>query len=85
MIKQLREWFELNRPYCFDIGDLTALLYTLCAMGCMGGYDMSPLFLIASTIGVATCWQARRINLVVLNVALWIMNVYNLILIVIGG
>ena len=84
MIKKLRTWFELNRPYKFDIADLTALLYTLCAIGCMLGYNMTILFCVAATIGVATCWQAKRINLVVLNVALWVMNVYNLILMIWG-
>ena len=79
MIKALKRHFELNRPYKFDIADLTALLYTICAVGCMMGYNMTILFTIAATIGVATCWQARRINLVVLNVALWVMNVFNLI------
>ena len=74
----MRKWFELNKPYRFDIGDLTAFLYTICAIGCMLGYNMTILFAIAATIGVAFCWQARRINLVVLNVALWVMNVYNL-------
>ena len=74
----MRKWFELNKPYRFDVGDLTALLYTICAVGCMLGYNMTILFAIAATIGVAFCWQARRINLVILNVALWAMNVYNL-------
>ena len=74
----MKIFFELNKPYRFDIGDLTALLYTICAIGCMLGYNMTILFAIAATIGVAFCWQARRINLVVLNVALWVMNVYNL-------
>ena len=74
----MRKWFELNKPYRFDVGDLTALLYTICAVGCMLGYNMTILFAIAATIGVAFCWRARRINLVILNVALWAMNVYNL-------
>lgn len=75
----MKNFFELNKPYRFDIGDLTALLYTICAIGCMLGYNMTILFAVAATIGVAFCWQARRINLVVLNVALWAMNVFNLI------
>ena len=81
----MRKWFELDKPYHFDIGDLTALLYTICAIGCMLGYNMTILFCIAATIGVAFCWQARRINLVVLNVALWAMNVFNLVTMIIGG
>ena len=75
----MKNFFELNKPYRFDIGDLTALLYTICAIGCILGYNMTILFAVAATIGVAFCWQARRINLVVLNVALWAMNVFNLI------
>lgn len=74
----MKNFFELNKPYRFDIGDLTALLYTICSIGCMLGYNMTILFAVAATIGVAFCWQARRINLVILNVALWAMNVYNL-------
>lgn len=84
MVQKLKKYFELTRPYHFDIGDLTALLYTICAIGCMLGYNMTVLFCIAATIGVAFCWQARRINLVVLNIALWVMNVYNLILMIWG-
>lgn len=78
-MNKLRGYFELNKPYKFDIGDLTALLYIICAIGCMMGANMTVLFCIAATIGVAFCWQARRINLVVLNVALWVMNIYNLV------
>lgn len=77
-MKKIIKYFELNRAYRFDIGDLTALLYTICAIGRMMGANMTVLFCIAATIGVATCWQARRINLVALNVALWAMNAYNL-------
>lgn len=79
-MKKLINFFELNRTYQFDITDITALIYVVCAMGVMMGMNMTILFTIGATIATAFCWQARRINLVVLNVALWAMNVYNLIL-----
>lgn len=79
-MKKLINYFELNRAYQFDITDITALIYVVCAMGVMMGMNMTILFTIGATIATAFCWQARRINLVVLNVALWAMNVYNLIL-----
>ena len=79
-MKRLINYFELNRTYQFDITDITALIYVVCAMGVMMGVNMTILFTIGATIATAFCWQARRINLVVLNVALWAMNVYNLIL-----
>lgn len=84
-MKKLIKWFELDRHYKFDIADLTALMYTICAIGCMMGYNMTILFAVAATIGVATCWMARRVNLVVLNLALWIMNLYNCIMLIVGG
>ena len=72
----MRKFFELNRPYKFDPTDLTALIYVVCAVLGMMGKDTGLLFLIGSAIGTAFCWQAHRINLVVLNVALFIFNFY---------
>lgn len=72
----MRKFFELNRPYKFDPTDLTALIYVVCAVLGMMGKNTSILFLIGSTIGTAFCWKARRINLIVLNVALFIFNLY---------
>ena len=74
-----KNWFELNRTYRFDVTDITALVYVLCAVLVMCGINATIPFFIGATIATAFCWQARRINLVVLNVALWAMNVYNLI------
>lgn len=79
-MKKLMNFFELNRAYQFDITDITAFIYVVCAIGVMMGMNMTILFTIGATIATAFCWQAHRINLVVLNVALWAMNVYNLIL-----
>ena len=79
MIKKITNYFNLNRAYQFDITDIIALIYTACAVGVMMGVDMTILFFIGSTIATAFCWQARRINLVLLNVALWCMNLYYII------
>lgn len=84
MIKKLCEWFELNHPYRFEVTDLTALIYTICAIGVMLGANMTIPFCIGAVIATAFCWQARRLNLVVLNVALLVMNVYNLIVMIWG-
>ena len=79
LIGKLKNFFNLNRPYEFDITDITALIYTACAIGVMCGADMTVLFFIGSVIATAFCFQARRINLVLLNVALFAMNCYYLI------
>ena len=78
-MKKIKEYFNLDRPYQFDITDITCIIYTICAMGVMLGADMTILFFIGSAIATAFCWQARRLNLVLLNVALFAMNTYYLI------
>ena len=84
-MQKLKTYFHLDRPYEFDITDITALIYTICAVGVICGIDMTILFFIGSTIATAFCLQARRINLVALNVALWFMNAYYVICMMIGG
>lgn len=84
MIKKITNYFNLNHTYEFDITDITALIYTACAIGVICGFDMTILFFIGSTIATLFCLQARRVNLVVLNVALWFMNLYYLIIMIWG-
>lgn len=72
----MRKFFELTAPYKFEVGDLTAFIYVICVVLVFCGIDNSILFLIGSAVGTAFCWQAHRINLVVLNVALFIFNLY---------
>lgn len=78
-IGKIKKYFNLNRAYEFDITDITALIYTICAVGVICGMDMTVLFFIGSTVATAFCWNARRLNLILLNVALWFMNLYYLI------
>ena len=79
MLKRFKEYFELNKPYKFDIADLTAIIYTACAIGIMLGANMTVLFFIGSLISTVTCWTAKRLNLVLLNGALFALNLFNLI------
>jgi hypothetical protein len=76
---KIKNFFELNRPYKFDPTDLTATIYLLCTVLGIMGMNVTPLFLLGSAIGTAFCWQAHRINLVVLNVALFILNLVSFI------
>ena len=78
-MNKIKEYFHLDHPYEFDITDITAVIYTFCAIGVMLGADMTVLFFCGSLIATAFCWQARRLNLVLLNVALFAMNTYYLI------
>ena len=79
LIGKIKTFFNLNHAYEFDITDITALIYTICAVGVMCGADMTVLFFIGSTIATAFCLGAHRLNLVVLNVSLFAMNTYYLI------
>ena len=76
---KIKNFFELNKPYKFDPTDLTATIYLLCTVLGIIGMNVTPLFLLGSAIGTAFCWQAHRINLVVLNVALFILNLVSFI------
>ena len=75
---KFKTFFNLNRSYQFDITDITSIIYTLCAAGVMMGYDMTVLFVIGAVISTAFCWQARKLNLILLNVSLLMMNLYYL-------
>ena len=76
---KIKNFFELNNPYKFDPTDLTATIYLLCTVLGIMGMTVTPLFLLGSAIGTAFCWQAHRINLVVLNVALFVLNLVSFI------
>lgn len=72
----MRKFFELHGKYKFDPTDITAIIYAWCAILGIMGKNVSILFLIGSAIGTAFCWQAHRINLIVLNVAMLIFNLF---------
>ena len=79
MIKKFINYFNLNCPYQFDVTDVVAPIYTICAIGIIAGFNMNILFFIGSAIATATCWQARRLNLVLLNASMFILNLYNVL------
>jgi hypothetical protein len=79
MVTKLKNYFELKQKYKFDVTDLTALIYVLCTILGIIGVNVTPLFLIGSAIGTAFCWQARRINLIVLNGSLFVLNLVSFI------
>lgn len=85
LIGKLKSFFNLDRPYEFDITDITALIYTICAIGGIMGANMTILWCIGATVATAFCWEAHKINLVVLNVALWVMNMWSLFQMIIWG
>ena len=85
MVNHIKQFFDLNHPYKFEATDLTAFIYTICAIGGMMGANMTIFWCIGASIATAFCWEAHKINLVVLNVALWAMNMWNLFQMIIGG
>jgi hypothetical protein len=78
-MKKIIDYFNLKNPYQFDIADITCIIYTICAIGVIMGKNMTILFFIGSAIATAFCWQARKLNLVLLNVSMFVMNGYYLI------
>ena len=84
LIGKIKKYFNLDRPYEFDITDITCIIYTVCAIGVMCGADMTVLFFIGSAIATAFCWQAHKLNLVLLNASMFAMNGYYLITLIWG-
>lgn len=84
-MQKLKTFFELDRTYEFDATDITAFIYCACAVGAILGANMTALFLLGSIIGTIFCFKARRINLIVLNVALLVLNLYSFIIMIVGG
>ena len=84
LIGKFKNYFNLNRPYEFDITDITAIIYTICAIGVIAGVNMTIPFFIGSAIATTFCWQARKLNLVLLNVSMFAMNGYYLIAMLMG-
>ena len=74
----MKEYFELNKPYRFDPTDLTAFIYVLCTILGILNLNTTVLFFIGSAIGFVFCFKGRRINLVVLNGSLLVLNTVNL-------
>ena len=78
-MKKIREHFELTKPYTFETTDLTAIIFAICAVMGIMKIDATVLFFIGSAIGLVTCLKARRINLLVLNGALFALNLVNIV------
>lgn len=76
---KIKNWFELNQKYKFEVTDLTTLIYVLCTILGIIGINITPLFLIGSIIATAFSWQGHRINLIVLNASLFLLNLVNFI------
>ena len=52
-MKKIANYFELNRAYRFDVTDITALIYVLCAVLVIGGINATIPFFIGATIATA--------------------------------
>lgn len=72
------KFFELNKKYQFDINDVISAIFLVAAVLGMTGGNPTPFFAVGSAIGFATCFKARRINLIVLNGALLALNIFNI-------
>lgn len=80
-MKKLINYFELNADgkYRFEWADITSILYVICVAGIICGLNMTPLFVVTCGISLLTCIKARRINLIVINAAFVVLNLFYLI------
>lgn len=74
-MKKFKDYFELNKKYEFDPTDLTAIIFLVASvLGIFTEINITPLFLMGSAIGLAFCFACRRLNLIILNGSLLILN-----------
>ena len=80
-MKKLVNYFELKTDgkYHFEWADVTSILYVICVVGIMCGFDMTPLFVVACVISLITCVKAKRINLIIINAAFVVLNLFYLL------
>lgn len=74
----MEKWIK-EPKYQFDINDLISVIYVLCVVGIISGLNMTPLFFIGCVVSFIACFKAKRINLVIMNLAFVILNGYYLI------
>ena len=76
----MKKFFELNKPYEFDPTDLTAVIFLVCSvLGIFTTVNITPLFLMGSVVGTIFCLRSHRLNLIVLNGSLLVLNLVNFI------
>ena len=74
----MEKWIK-EPKYRFDINDLIGVIYVLCVIGIICGLNMTPLFFVGCVISFIACFKAKKINLVIINLAFVVLNGYNLI------
>jgi hypothetical protein len=74
----MEKWIK-EPKYQFDINDLISVIYVVCVVGIICGLNMTPLFFMGCVISFVACFKAKRINLVIMNLAFVILNGYYLI------
>ena len=76
----MKKFFELDKPYEFDPTDLTATIFLVCSvLGIFTTVNITPLFLMGSVVGTIFCLRSHRLNLIVLNGSLLVLNLVNFI------
>ena len=74
----MEKWIK-EPKYQFDINDLISVIYVVCVVGIISGLNMTPLFFIGCVVSFIACFKAKRINLVIMNLAFVILNGYYLL------
>ena len=74
----MEKWIK-EPKYQFDINDLISVIYVLCVVGIISGLNMTPLFFIGCVVSFIACFKAKRINLVIMNLAFVVLNGYYLL------
>ena len=75
----MKERFELNKKYRFDPTDLVAVLYviaTACTIAGLAKFGSWLLFIGACISLISTAIFARRLNLFVIGITIFVLDLY---------
>ena len=80
-MKAFIKWFKLKDAdgYKFDLSDISCIIYVICVVGIILGFNMTPLFLGGCIVSLIASIPARRINLIIINLAMICLNLFYLI------
>lgn len=80
-MKKIIKWFKFDADgkYHFDWADITSILYVVCVCGIIMGYNMTPMFVCVCVLSLITCISARKLNLIIINLAFVVLNLFYLL------
>lgn len=73
LLNRFANWYQ------FDPTDIVTVIYGLCVMGIVNGVNMNLPFTIGVIVSLVSVLKSGRLNLLLINAFMLILNIYNII------